>query len=236
MANISKNIKQIRQKNNMTQEELAEALFVTRQTISNYETGKSNPDIDTIIKIAELFKVDANTIIYGLPIEQHQKRNRSWAIGIGIFLIVLLISGLILNEVLEHYDNLYLLPPPVNILKFSLFPLTFFVCGFYAMHIVGVFTPLKPFDNLAAKIIRIFVLIIILILTAGMLYYAAFSTYTFIRYLFDIQGGFRWCGFFKFRYFITLATKHPYVFSILGALSWLFGLIYKEKINQKALA
>ena len=35
MANISKNIKQIRIKNNMTQEELAEALFVTRQTISN---------------------------------------------------------------------------------------------------------------------------------------------------------------------------------------------------------
>ena len=49
MANISKNIKQIRIKNNMTQEELAEALFVTRQTISNYETGKSNPDVDTII-------------------------------------------------------------------------------------------------------------------------------------------------------------------------------------------
>ena len=69
MANISKNIKQIRIKNKMTQEELAEALFVTRQTISNYETGKSNPDIETILKIAEVFKVDANTVIYGLPIE-----------------------------------------------------------------------------------------------------------------------------------------------------------------------
>ena len=63
MANIGKNIEQIRIKNNMTQEALAEALFVTRQTVSNYETGKSNPDIDTIIKIAEIFKTDANAVI-----------------------------------------------------------------------------------------------------------------------------------------------------------------------------
>ncbi len=227
MANVSKNIKQIRQKNNMTQEELAEALFVTRQTISNYETGKSNPDIDTIIKIAELFKVDANTVIYGLPLEEHQKRNRKWAIGIGIFLIVLLIADLILNEILSKYIGFY--PPPQTILKFSLFPLTFFVGGFYAMHLIGLFSQLRPFNNKTAKIARILVLIITLTLTAGILYFAAFDTVAFIQQLQPGSHHMSWPGFWGQRLVHYITLKYPFIFSILGALSWLLGMIYKEK-------
>ena len=52
MRDISKNIKQLRIKKGMTQDELAEVLFVTRQTVSNYETGKSHPDVDMLVSIA----------------------------------------------------------------------------------------------------------------------------------------------------------------------------------------
>ena len=41
MRDIGKNIKGLRERRGMTQEALAEALFVTRQTVSNYETGVS---------------------------------------------------------------------------------------------------------------------------------------------------------------------------------------------------
>ena len=41
MRDIGKNIKQLREGKGMTQEALAERLFVTRQTVSNYETGVS---------------------------------------------------------------------------------------------------------------------------------------------------------------------------------------------------
>lgn len=41
MRDIGKNIRTLREKKGMTQEELAQALFVTRQTVSNYETGRS---------------------------------------------------------------------------------------------------------------------------------------------------------------------------------------------------
>ena len=41
MRDIGKNIRTLREKKGMTQEELAQALFVTRQTVSNYETGVS---------------------------------------------------------------------------------------------------------------------------------------------------------------------------------------------------
>ena len=45
MRDIGKNIRQLRTAKNMTQDELAEKLFVTRQTVSNYEPGKSRPDV-----------------------------------------------------------------------------------------------------------------------------------------------------------------------------------------------
>lgn len=51
MSSIGKNIKSIRKRNNMSQEDLSNKLFVTRQAVSNWETGKSNPDIETIKKL-----------------------------------------------------------------------------------------------------------------------------------------------------------------------------------------
>ena len=46
MSRIGKNIKKARSEKGYTQEQLAQKLSVTRNTISNYETGHSNPDIE----------------------------------------------------------------------------------------------------------------------------------------------------------------------------------------------
>lgn len=56
MANIGKHIKKFRLQKNMTQGELAEKIFVSRQTISNYENNKSQPGIEVLVKIAEIFE------------------------------------------------------------------------------------------------------------------------------------------------------------------------------------
>ena len=64
IAEIGKNIKRLRIEKNMKQEEVAEKLFVSRQTISNYENGKSRPDVDMIVKIAEILETDVNTLVY----------------------------------------------------------------------------------------------------------------------------------------------------------------------------
>ena len=65
MRDIGKNIRQLRTQKNMTQDELAEKLFVTRQTVSTYETGRSRPDVEMLAKIAEVLGTDVNTLIYG---------------------------------------------------------------------------------------------------------------------------------------------------------------------------
>ena len=51
-TSIPKNIKRLRQQAGLTQEQLAEKLFVTRQTVSLWENGKTQPDIETLERIA----------------------------------------------------------------------------------------------------------------------------------------------------------------------------------------
>ena len=60
---IGKNIKKIREFNQLTQDELANKLYVTRQTISNYENNRSRPDIDMLMKIADALNANIQDIL-----------------------------------------------------------------------------------------------------------------------------------------------------------------------------
>ena len=63
MANISKNIKRLRKENNLTQDALAEKLFVTRQTVSYWETGRNQPTLDMLGDLAEALNCSPLDII-----------------------------------------------------------------------------------------------------------------------------------------------------------------------------
>ncbi|MEA4832020.1 MAG: helix-turn-helix transcriptional regulator [Oscillospiraceae bacterium] len=69
MDNIGRIIKKFREDNNMTQDQLAEKMNVTRQAVSNWENSKTQPDIDTLFKLSQIFNVSVEEIIYG------EKRN-----------------------------------------------------------------------------------------------------------------------------------------------------------------
>ncbi|MCC4422705.1 helix-turn-helix domain-containing protein [Limosilactobacillus reuteri] len=56
-------IKEQRIKLEMTQANVAQELFTTRQTISNWEKGKSYPDLDTLIKISDLYHVPIDSLL-----------------------------------------------------------------------------------------------------------------------------------------------------------------------------
>lgn len=74
MANVGKNIRLLRKQRQMAQDDLAERLYVSRQTVSNYETGKSNPDIDMLVRIAEVLQTDVKILIFGLPVSPSRKK------------------------------------------------------------------------------------------------------------------------------------------------------------------
>ena len=60
---LGKNIAKIRKDNNLTQDELALKYFVTRQTISNWENGKSYPDLETLVKISDDFNISLDVLL-----------------------------------------------------------------------------------------------------------------------------------------------------------------------------
>ena len=65
MNAVGKNLKQLRQREKLTQDALAERLHVTRQAVSSWETGKTQPDIETLTALAEALNADIRELIYG---------------------------------------------------------------------------------------------------------------------------------------------------------------------------
>ena len=57
----------LRKQNSMTQEQLAERLAITRQTVSKWELGESEPDITYLIQLSEMFQVTTDYLIKDVP-------------------------------------------------------------------------------------------------------------------------------------------------------------------------
>ena len=62
---IKNQIRAYRSQLGMSQEELGEAVYVTRQTVSNWETGKSYPDIQSLLRLSSLFGISLDQLIKG---------------------------------------------------------------------------------------------------------------------------------------------------------------------------
>ena len=62
---IAEKIKNARIQNNYTQEQTAEKLMVSRQRISNWENGKSLPDILSLIRMSELYHLSLDDLLKG---------------------------------------------------------------------------------------------------------------------------------------------------------------------------
>ena len=56
-------ITQLRQEHGMTQDELAEKLFVTRQAVSRWEHGETMPGPETLLQLSRLFHVSVNSLL-----------------------------------------------------------------------------------------------------------------------------------------------------------------------------
>lgn len=116
---IGKNIVKIRKDNNLTQDDLANKYFVTRQTISNWEIGKTYPDLETLVKISNDFNISLDILLKEddkmvKDISKKQKRYK-WII-IPLILYAILVIG-ILGIIVYAYNTQYNLRGISNILS-----------------------------------------------------------------------------------------------------------------------
>lgn len=76
--NLSEKITKIREENNLTQDEMAEKIFVTRQAISKWERGISYPSLDVLRLISKEFKISMNNL---LDVSENEKNKEYKPIG-----------------------------------------------------------------------------------------------------------------------------------------------------------
>ena len=96
---LGNQIKYYRSEKELSQEELAERVYVTRQSISNWENNKNYPDINSIVLLSEVFEISIDNLIKG-DLEKMKKEINSeevkklnfYASMMGILMIAAFIS------------------------------------------------------------------------------------------------------------------------------------------------
>lgn len=109
---IGKKLKAARQNSGLTQEQAAERLFVSRQTISNWENEKTYPDIVSVVKLSDLYSISLDELLKGDTkmlehleestdiVKSNQKLILAVIANIAVFLACLLTAALLPDSVL----------------------------------------------------------------------------------------------------------------------------------------
>ncbi len=110
---LSDNIKYYRKKNNLSQEELAEKIGVSRQSVSFWETGQTQPTIDNIIALSKIFHITADELLGNTdtadgmlpPASDHRSSEKVTKITIiiaSVILCMLIIATVIFTALFIH--------------------------------------------------------------------------------------------------------------------------------------
>lgn len=156
--NFGEELKRMRQQKNLTQEQFAMRLNVTRQAVSNWENNKNLPDIGMLILISDVFHVSLDLLIKGednmnnmtkkvIQDGSETKKSKYNMISIvaGSILLLMGMMCLIIKGMSVEYidaqgfvhENFFLLP----------IGFTFLFCGLMTFMIVGIREILKKFKK-----------------------------------------------------------------------------------------
>ncbi len=232
MRDIGKNLKRLRLAKGLTQDELAELLFVTRQTVSNYENGRSRPDIETLMTIAEILETDVNTVLYGEKTKSENLRSEKRNL-FTVFLLttVLLLTCYIVNNLskIDGYpfrgDWVFILEYYVN---YVFLPVIFFCSGWILPRGLELFGHIKAPNLSWGKYVRYCLLLFVLCCFACMLP----SMIGWFCQLLPVLRGTPWLRIpilSHFEYEVLLLNRNaPWIYMVFGILLWLFGFPQKS--------
>jgi transcriptional regulator with XRE-family HTH domain len=155
-------LKDLRKDEGLTQEELAEKLYVSSRSISRWERGNNMPDVEILMSLADFYKVDLVEILNGerkdeimdkkleettMKVSEYEKENNKiYIMSIRIFMIISLV-GLVIN----HF--LYKLAPTLTGTKLDVVEFTMGAFDGFTMGtlLIGILISFGVFRNQKVK-------------------------------------------------------------------------------------
>lgn len=183
MAEVGKNIKKIRKERNLTQDDLAARLHCTRQTISNYENGKSEPNIALLVEIANVLEVEVNDLIYGPKKKENRRRQKIRSvIALGVACVLLTVIEM-LTPLARQYGWETFEIAPFYLLRYVFRPLVLALLGWGIAEAAKTFAGIRLWEGRtertvrAARIIFYIAAVILTVFAVWALWMAADLTY-----------------------------------------------------------
>ena len=118
--NINEKIYSLRKEHNLSQEELANRLNVSRQTVSKWELGESTPDFDKIVPLCEVFNISTEELIRDKKVEEVISDNtdtnstaednqvdvvKAGLICLSIFLYFFAVASIVIGETMLNLND-----------------------------------------------------------------------------------------------------------------------------------
>lgn len=218
MSSVSKNIKRLRLSSGMTQDQLAAELHVTRQAVSNWENGKTQPDLETLRSLADVFETDEMELIYGkkTPLRglEEYPHNKGIRIRITVLfgslaIIFLLVRLIWLPQSLVKYSYYRFHMGPVYASLLFVRPfLTVAICLF-ALSLMSIWKDIRIKSRISKN------LFLTMAITCVILYYGL------LLLLFWRSQSFLPLPGFLFDLSVAMYFNPEYIFSVIGIAAFL---------------
>lgn len=105
---FSEKLIDLRRKSGLTQEELAEKINISRQSLSKWELGTSTPDTENILKLSRVFNVSTDYLLLDEKSSEELKKNLKLRKSLSLALIIVsIISLILLNIVASFFDGVF---------------------------------------------------------------------------------------------------------------------------------
>ena len=108
MEALAKNLKNLRKRKGLSQEELAQKLFITRQTVSGWETGRCQPDVKMLKALADALETDIHELFYGIKQRTYPRWQRKyilWCSISGIVAVAYFVFSTFFLDAVREYRN-----------------------------------------------------------------------------------------------------------------------------------
>ena len=121
MVEFGEQLRRAREEKGLTQQSLAEKLYVTRQSVSRWECGDRYPDLLTTKKISEILGVSLDDLLSGKEMEKVVERNPVIENKVANNIMIALYAIVVITLIIPMFDQLFKMPTkenPIDALQF----------------------------------------------------------------------------------------------------------------------